>query len=139
MSVYFAQVGGYIKVGSSDDPERRVRRLFSSETRYCKPDDCPTDAGSRRLLLTIPGSLNVEWSCHRALDDFRVVGEFFIDEPGVRDFMERAALGDLSPVERPGGPIADMAGNVGHPEVAEALGRIFAQIFPDGIPTGGAA
>lgn len=139
MSVYFAQVGGYIKVGSSDNPERRVRRLFSSNTRYCKPDDCPTDLASRRLLLAIPGGLNTEWACHAALDDYRVVGEFFIDEPGVRDFMKRAAAGDFSPVERPGGPIVALANDGGHPEITEALDRIFAQIFPNGIPMAGAS
>lgn len=107
VSVYFAQAGRYIKVGCSDNPERRVRRLFSSDTRYSRPADCPVELSERRLLLVIPGWTDREGECHRALDDFRVVGEFFIDEPGVREFMARAELGDFTPVARPEGEYDD--------------------------------
>ena len=102
MSVYFAQVGRYIKVGYSENPERRVANLFKSTTRYNRPWDMPLDA-DRELLLTIPGDKNTERLCHRALADYAAGCEFFIDEPGVREFMARAAAGDLEPVTRPGG------------------------------------
>jgi hypothetical protein len=102
MSVYFAQVGRYIKVGFSENPERRVARLFTSTTRYNRPWDMPLDA-ERVLLATIPGDKSTERMCHRALSDYAAGCEFFIDEPGVREFMTRAAAGDFSPVERPGG------------------------------------
>lgn len=89
MSVYFARVGQYVKVGYSENPERRVRRLFASETRYGAPTDCPTGLAHRELLATLPGDTGPESVAHAALDDFRVVGEFFVDEPQVRDYLAR--------------------------------------------------
>jgi hypothetical protein len=53
----------------------------------------------------IPGHTSQETACHMALDDFRVEGEFFVDEPPVREFIERAKVGDFTPVAREGGPV----------------------------------
>lgn len=104
MSVYFARVGRYVKVGYSENPAARVRNLFKSETRYARPLDCPTDPSERELLLVVPGGLNEERACHEALDDYAVGGEFFVDEPGVREFMTAAAAGRFPTMARPGGP-----------------------------------
>ena len=93
MSVYFAQVGRYIKIGYSENPERRVRRLFASETRYGAPKDAPTSLAERTLLKVIDGGEGTERAVHLALDDFRVMGEWFIDEPEVRDFIATAEGG----------------------------------------------
>lgn len=107
MAVYFAQVGRYIKVGYSENPERRVRRLWKSETRYSRPADCPTSPPL--LLATIPGGRNEEFICHRALGDYAVGCEFFLDEPGVRMFIAAAAEGALDRVVRPSGPALGIA------------------------------
>lgn len=103
MSVYFARVGRYIKVGYSENPERRVRNLMKSATRYGLPADLRPDA-PRELLAAIPGGLGVEWTCHESLDDFAAGGEFFIDEPPVRGFIAEAQAGRFPVVTRDGGP-----------------------------------
>lgn len=93
MSVYFAQVGRYIKVGYSENPERRVRNLFKSETRYGAPRDVTTDS-PRHLIAAVPGELADEFAAHRALDDFRVSGEWFLDEPEVRTYITGCVAAD---------------------------------------------
>lgn len=106
MSVYFAQVGRYIKVGYSENPERRVRNLWKSGTRYGRPADCPLD--TPRLLASIPGSLNREAECHSALADFAVGCEFFVDEPPVRDFIAAVVAGEsIKHIARDSGPAFD--------------------------------
>lgn len=105
MSVYFARVGRYIKVGFSENPERRAARLFASATRYGAPKDI--GAGTpRELIGFVPGHLNEERTAHAALNDFRVTGEWFIDEPEVRDYIRRCLAADdvaTSRVVRPAG------------------------------------
>lgn len=86
MSVYFAQVGRYIKVGYSENPERRVRNLFKSSTRYGAPKDIDSTT-PRTLLAAVPGGTSREGLAHLALDDFRVLGEWFLDEPEVRGYI----------------------------------------------------
>ena len=103
MSVYFARVGQYIKVGYSRTPERRVANLFSSATRYSRPTDLEADA-PRELLATIPGGLGVERMCHSMLGDFAAGGEFFIDESPVRSFITEATAGRFTRPVRSGGP-----------------------------------
>lgn len=106
MSVYFAQVGRYIKVGYSANPERRVRNLFKSTTRYGAPRDIDGKT-PRKLLGHVPGELSEEHAAHAALADFRVMGEWFLDEPEVRDYIQRCLAADaVSEVHafRPAGP-----------------------------------
>lgn len=101
MSVYFAQVGRYIKVGFSYNPERRVKNLWKSETRYSRPLDCPLDAPV--LLAIAPGGRGEESLCHLALEDFAAGGEFFVDEPPVRAFIPEAQAGRYHRVPREAG------------------------------------
>lgn len=104
MSVYFIKVGRYIKVGYSEDPERRCQNLWRSSTRYGRPWDMSLDS-PRELLLSVPGDKAEEYDCHQALRDFAAGCEWFIDEPEVRSFMERAARGHMRRhVKRPAGP-----------------------------------
>jgi hypothetical protein len=103
MSVYFAQVGRYIKVGYSQNPEVRVEKLFQSGTRYARPVDCSLDA-PRTLLAVAPGDKSEERACHEALADFAAGCEFFIDEPPVRAFIAEAQAGRYPHVEREAGP-----------------------------------
>ena len=57
MSVYFIQLGRYLKVGYSETPERRHRRLFSGTTSYSAPWDCPRGLADRTLLGYVPLAL----------------------------------------------------------------------------------
>ena len=106
MSVYFAQVGPHIKIGYSANPERRVRNLFKSTTRYGVPDGTPLDLASRHLIRYIDGEKDTERQIHMALDDFRIGTEWFVDEPEVREFIANVEPADeYEPVRRPGGPV----------------------------------
>jgi hypothetical protein len=87
MSVYFAQVGPYIKIGYSENPDRRVRNLMASATRYGAPKGTPTRRCERHLIRSIRGSKNTEALIHQALADFCAGNEWFVDEPEVRDFI----------------------------------------------------
>lgn len=108
MSIYFAQVGPHIKIGFSVSPERRVRNLMASATRYGRPDGTPTGRADRVLLKTIPGGLSTERAVHAALDDYAVGGEWFVDEPAVRAYIATVtANGPFEPLTREGGPAFD--------------------------------
>lgn len=61
--VYFAELGGLIKIGISDDPERRARHLNAV------------------LLGTCPGSRKIERELHDEFADLRERGEWFRAEP----------------------------------------------------------
>jgi hypothetical protein len=104
MSVYFIQAGRYIKVGYSQNPERRFRRLFASATAYTAPKDTPRNLASRRLLKTIGGDQNTEHLIHAALGDYCVSGEWYIDEPELREWIASASPGppSSSPAPRSG-------------------------------------
>lgn len=108
MSVYFIKVGRYIKVGFSDNPQRRALKLWQSGTRYTRPWDLPL-AEVPELLLAVDGDKSDEHFCHLALWDYGAGLEWFVDEPGVREFMTKVEgyiRGQKVPfpkVERPGG------------------------------------
>lgn len=95
MSVYFIKVGGYLKIGYSENPERRCKNLWKSTTRYSRPWDLSLTE-SRELLLVIDGDKSTEYWVHAALNDFAAGGEFFIDEPEVQVFIEWVAAGEFS-------------------------------------------
>lgn len=100
MSVYFVRVGPYIKVGYSDNPERRFRRLFSSTTGYTAPWDCPRGLSDRKLLGYVPGTKDDEGAAHRALEDFGVGCEFYLAEDPVFDYVRRCLGADDIATER---------------------------------------
>jgi hypothetical protein len=118
MSVYFVKVGDHIKIGYSANPERRVRRLMASSTRYSPPPGTPLDLASRVTLRVMDGDTGTERALHRALEDFRVGTEWFLDEPEVRDFIAAAtpSLTEYPHVARPAGaiepPTVDMSDEV---------------------------
>ena len=123
MSVYFIQAGRYVKVGFSDNPERRCRRLFASNTRYSCPADVPLDLASRRLLKVIDGDKDTEARIHAALDQFCVGTEWFIDEPELRAFVDAVQPAHAyEPVVRPAGPFD----HTHEYDLSDALSRIFA-------------
>lgn len=88
MSVYFIKVGGYFKVGYSDDPSRRFDRLHTSGTRYTFPADASIRLEDRELYKVIAGSKSDEHAIHLALDSFSVGLEWFLDEPPLRAFID---------------------------------------------------
>lgn len=89
MSVYFIRLGKYVKVGYSENPERRFRRLFSSSTSRAAPWDCPRSLYQRELLGYVPGETGEESRAHRMLAEFAVGCEFFLAEPASLDYIAR--------------------------------------------------
>lgn len=71
--VYYAQLGGYIKIGSSHDPPTRVKQIHNQGMWW--PADLPRVPP--RLVVTEPGSRLLELERHRQFAEFRVVGEWF--------------------------------------------------------------
>ena len=79
MAVYFAQAGGYIKIGYARDPFGRMTTVTRNGTR---PDDVPFDAEAS-LLGWVPGDRKREAEFHRQFVDRRVAGEWFDVDPEV--------------------------------------------------------
>lgn len=114
MSVYFIRLGKYVKVGYSETPDRRFRRLFSSTTGYSAPWDCPRGLADRTLLGHVRGSKDDEGAAHRALEDFLVGCEFYLAEQPVLDYVVaclRAGAISRSRVAHAAGP-AEFVGQV---------------------------
>ena len=85
MSVYFATVGDYLKIGYSRDPIGRMTTV----TRLGKrPDDVPFNA-SPDLIGWTPGDRGAEAAMHRRFSAHRTVGEWFegVDLDVVRDLI----------------------------------------------------
>ena len=108
MSVYFIRLGKYLKVGYSENPERRFRRLFAGSTSYAAPWDCPRKLSERTLLGYVPGTKDDERDAHDALADFGVGCEFYLAERGSLAYVDRCleygVVISRSPLVRPGGP-----------------------------------
>lgn len=94
MSVYFAAVSGYIKVGFSSDPVKRVGTTTVDKT--IKPTG--VHGGDEVTLLGwFPGDRKAERLAHEALAPYRAAGEWFIDCPAVRAYMlDRTEAVDFS-------------------------------------------
>lgn len=106
MSVYFAQVGPVLKIGYSENPERRVANLFKGSTLYSAPAVAIEHRAERRLLRAIDGDKTTETLIHRALSDFNIGLEWFVAEQPVLDFAATAQEADeYDPLRREGGRI----------------------------------
>ena len=90
MSVYFIACGGYIKIGYSEDPEKRAANLFRSTSRYSAPRAAYLARGTQRLLRHFEGDMSTELGLHEALDDYAAGCEWFIDEPELREWIASA-------------------------------------------------
>lgn len=84
MSVYFARVGDYVKIGTSTRVAGRLGDIKSDVSR--KPEDLDT---SQRidLLADIPGDRSLEAWVHEDLAALRVAGEWFRDGAELRDYL----------------------------------------------------
>lgn len=80
MSVYFARVKGYVKIGFSKDPSYRMQTLLSGGSKH--PEDL-SYGDWVDLLGTVPGDRKRERELHKEFEEHRVVGEWFIDHPDI--------------------------------------------------------
>jgi hypothetical protein len=66
MTIYFAEMGDWIKIGyTAGKPARRIAQLQTGQPQRIK------------LLGTIPGDMDAESSLHQEFRDYRVGGEWF--------------------------------------------------------------
>lgn len=107
MAVYFIACGGFIKVGFSDDPEKRTKNLFRSTSRYSAPRAAYLARGTQELIAAIEGTKSTERAAHAALEDFYAGCEWFVDEPEVRHFAATCTPEEREypKVVRPAGPV----------------------------------
>ena len=107
MSVYFIHLGRYVKVGFSDNPEQRFRKLFAGNTSYSAPWDCPRRLSERSLLGHVGGSKGDERIAHQILRDYGVGCEFYLAEPAVFTYVESCLAENrvfIPPIARTDGP-----------------------------------
>lgn len=88
MSVYFAQVKGYIKIGYSAKPWVRIGTTTRDTT--IKPDDVRA-SDDVSLIGWFPGDRKVEKLTHEHLADHQVAGEWFTDCDEVRAYLRSQA------------------------------------------------
>lgn len=107
MSVYFIACGGFVKVGYSEDPDKRCANLFRGTSRYTAPRAAYEARGTQTILSVIEGTLSTERAAHAALEDFYAGCEWFVDEPAVREFAMTCTPEerDYPKVVREGGPV----------------------------------
>ena len=127
MSLYAIECAGLLKIGYSENPERRVVNLFKSTSRYTAPRAAYEARGTQRLVQVTPGATKGdERMVHDALADYSIGCEWFVNEPAVIDLLEAfhpgdipaaltrpegSAYGQTPPAERGGGN-ADLAMSV---------------------------
>jgi hypothetical protein len=109
MSVYVIECAGLLKIGYSEDPERRTAKLFQSTSRYTAPRPAYEARGTQRLVHVIDrASKQDERAIHAALDDYSIGAEWFVNEPPVLALVRSFTCGDLPElVVREGGTAWD--------------------------------
>jgi hypothetical protein len=84
--VYFIRSGGYVKIGRSLHPERRLAHLKKDKGQTVIPEY--VDMNVAELVATLPGSRRVESKMHLRFSKYRVAGEWFTWSKEVREFVE---------------------------------------------------
>lgn len=120
MAVYVIECAGLLKIGFSENPERRVANLFQSASRYSAPRAAHEARGTQRLVCVITdGTKSDEAVIHQALAMYSIGCEWFANEPAVLEYVQSFTAGDyppVEPIERPGGwaidaiPVAERGG-----------------------------
>lgn len=76
MSIYFIRDDGYIKIGLSADPWRRLASFQTSHHNELE------------LLAVMPGGADLEAGLHRAFAQYAKRGEWFEESPALLTFIE---------------------------------------------------
>ena len=132
MSVYFAEAGGFTKIGYSKNPVKRAATLTTNGKR---PDGLPRGAFVD-LIGWVPGDTWREAEIQAQFIDRRVAGEWFrlIDRETIHDLIwtdprgvdlhRMSTLHVFYAVENPGATRAEMeaAGEIARQALAERLG-----------------
>lgn len=89
--VYFASDGKYMKIGTALDPQDRVKSLQRD------PQNAPADIDRPAIVLltSIPGGHRVENRLHHRASAWRVSGEWFTDDPDLRELLFDLGVDDL--------------------------------------------
>jgi hypothetical protein len=89
--VYFIHCDGYVKIGRSDNPERRFADLCRENDTTIRP--AGLDMSKAKILGTIFGSRAIESHLHGLLFDKHVAGEWFHYDTEVATLIE-SFIGD---------------------------------------------
>ena len=100
MSIYFARVGDYLKIGMAANPTKRVQRIRTDDGG--KPLDLDT-ARPVELLKVVPGDRDEEEAAHSAVADYHVVCEWFAAEPPLIAWIESLTGQTFPTLPREGG------------------------------------
>jgi hypothetical protein len=84
MSVYFARVRGYVKIGYSANPFRRIQNITGDLCK--KPADIQQD-DHVDLFGWYPGDRAAEYVAQASLLKHHVVGEWYWDDPEVEEYF----------------------------------------------------
>ncbi len=76
-SVYFIEIGDYVKIGYTRAPASRAKRMLT---------DSPVEP---KLLHSEPGTFKTEKMLHRRFTHLRVRGEWFRKEAGLLEYIEQ--------------------------------------------------
>lgn len=90
MSVYFARVRGYMKVGYSKNPFNRASTITAGS--LTKPDDIKY-GDAIELLGWIPGDRWTERATHLHFAPLYVIGEWFLDDESFDDYITADPFG----------------------------------------------
>lgn len=105
MALYVIECGGLLKIGYSENPERRLAKLFQSGSRYSAPRAAYEARGTQRLVHVVDrADKNDERMVHIALEDYSIGCEWFVNEPAVLDLVRNFTPDDIpEPIKRPEG------------------------------------
>lgn len=75
--VYFIRAGDFIKIGFSDDPRKRLAALQSAHPHLLE------------MIGFMPGTMDDEYRIHCIFGLLHVRGEWFNDDPSIREFLRK--------------------------------------------------
>lgn len=90
MSVYFARVKGYVKIGYSADP---IERIGTITTGSCEKPDDVIYGDPIHALGWVPGDRKTEKAIHHRFGHLHVLGEWFWDDDSYEAFIEADEFG----------------------------------------------
>lgn len=84
--VYFIRCEGFVKIGISSNPEKRLQDLQRSGNGTLAPPRI--DLTTAEIVTTEAGGRAKESQLHNMFAYLRIVGEWFVEEPEITEYIE---------------------------------------------------